>query len=404
MDNVVAMVFCGGEGTRLRPLSYLMRKEMLPIGRSRKPVLEFVVTHLRRNGIRDIVFLGSRASGGEVANYFGDGRQFGVRIRHQPDPKNCLGNGQALLWAIKELGLEKNELLIHYGDIISTTNLQELLDVHSSQRATATLAVSREYVVPKGVVTVDKKNGFVKTFEEKPHWKGSGEISIGLLCLNGESLIRACGGLPFTEDEVQKSEFRDVMGNIVTRLIMRHDRVAAYTTPAPWMDIGSFEDYAKVGENIEKLIGESEYTFFIDPAKAGLKVFISYHISEENSRLIEGLVIPSLNAVGVKTVSGGTLDRDHKVNKSPLDIAEWEIDQADEIISFATSDTADFSPSEYVKHEYGYARGKGKTVNLFVEKGTHVPDTMGKGSTYTTFERNKSGELIRDILQKVFKS
>jgi NDP-sugar pyrophosphorylase family protein len=57
MENVVAMVFCGGSGTRLRPLSYLIRKEMLPIGRSRKPVLEFIVNHLRRQGIRDIVFL-----------------------------------------------------------------------------------------------------------------------------------------------------------------------------------------------------------------------------------------------------------------------------------------------------------------------------------------------------------
>lgn len=400
MENTVAMVFCGGEGTRLRPLSYLIRKEMLPIGRRRKPVLEFIVNHLRRNGIREIVFLGSKAKGGEVANYFGEeGRRFGVHIRYQPDPKNCSGNGHALLWAIKELGLEKNELLIHYGDIISTTDLQELLREHSLKRASATLVVSRNYVIPKGIATVDK-NGYVKEFNEKPLWKGSGEIGIGLLCLNGESLVRACKGLPATEDDVKNSEFRDVMGNIVTHLI-KHDRVATYNTPTPWIDIGSFEDYAKVNGDIEWLIGESEDTFFTEPR---LKVFISYHISEENSKLIEELVIPSLNAVGVRTVSGGTLDRDHKVNKSPLEIAEWEIEQADEVITFATPDTTDYSPSKYVNHEYAYARGKGKKVNLFVEKNTNVPDTMSKGSTYTTFEKNKSGELIRDILEKVFRS
>lgn len=399
MENVVAMVFCGGEGTRLRPLSYLIRKEMLPIGQSRKPVLEFIVNHLRRQGIRDIVFLGSRANAGEVGNFFREGRRFGVHIRHQPDPRNCSGNGHALLWAIKELELQKSVLLIHYGDIISTIDVQKLLNEHHEKGASATLALSHQYVIPKGVASVDRK-GFVREFNEKPPWKGSGEIGIGMLCLNGESVVKFCGGLPSTEEEVQKSEFRDVMGNIVTRLI-HQDRVAAYHTDAPWVDIGSFEDYAKVNGDIDWLIRESEHTFFTEP---GLKVFISYHISEENKKLVEDLVIPCLNAVGIKTVSGGTLDRDHKVNKSPLDIAEFEIDQADEVISFATPATPDCSPSEYVKHEYGYARGKGKKVSLFVEKGTHVTDPMSKGNTYTLFERHQTGQLIREILEKVVKS
>lgn len=400
MDNTVAMVFCGGEGKRLRPLSYLIRKEMLPIGRSRKPVLEYIVNHLRRNGIRDIVFLGSKAGEGEIGNYFGDGRRFGVRIRHQPDAENCSGTGHALLWAIKQQKLEKNELLIYYGDILNTVDLQELLHEHNLKKAPATLVLSHKYTIPKGVALRDK-NGFVKEFNEKPNWSGPGEINLGLLCLNSESLIRACGGkLPTNEHEVNKSEFRDIMGNIIT-YFRKHDRVAAYVTAAPWVDIGSFEDYAKVNEDIDWLIDESKDTL---QTERGLNVFISYHISEENSRLIEGLVIPCLNLAGVRTVSGGTLDRDHKVNLSPLNIAEEEIERADEVIAFATPDTTDFSPSDYVKHEIAYARGQRKNVSVFVEKGTNVPDPISAGTTWIAFERNKSGELIRDILQKVLKS
>jgi len=34
----VALVFCGGKGTRMQPVTSLIRKEMLPVGPQRKPL------------------------------------------------------------------------------------------------------------------------------------------------------------------------------------------------------------------------------------------------------------------------------------------------------------------------------------------------------------------------------
>ncbi len=399
MDNVVALVFCGGEGTRLQPLSGWIRKELLPIGKRRQPVLEFAVNHLRRNGIQNIIFLGSSSGGDDIKNYFRDGRQFDVHITHQPDAPNCRGNGRALLWAIKKQCLEEKDLLIYFGDMIHTADLQELVREHRSKKGVATIAVSHDYVIPKGVATINE-NGFVDEFIEKPHWKGPGEINIGLLCINAKRLIQACGGkLPSDEFELQQSKYQDLMGNIITHLVSE-DRVFPYRTSSRWLDMGSFEDYSRVSTDIDWLIEEpgDEHT-----NGRGLRVFISYHITEENTHLIERLVIPCLHTLGIKTISGGTLDRDHKANKSPLDIAEEEIAKADEVIAFATPDAPDCSPSSFVQHEVAFARGNKKRVSLYAEKGTKVPFPMILGTVYTEFERTRSGELILDVLQKVSK-
>ena len=45
-----AVIQCGGKGTRLRPLTSILPKPLMPIGA--RPVLELLLKWLRRNGIR----------------------------------------------------------------------------------------------------------------------------------------------------------------------------------------------------------------------------------------------------------------------------------------------------------------------------------------------------------------
>jgi len=48
-----AVVLVGGEGTRLRPLTLTIPKQMLPIGR--RPMIERVLENLARHGIDEAV-------------------------------------------------------------------------------------------------------------------------------------------------------------------------------------------------------------------------------------------------------------------------------------------------------------------------------------------------------------
>jgi len=87
-----AIILAAGEGQRLRPFTAAKPKVMLPV--ANKPILEYVVRALAGNNIRDIVLVvGYRKD--KVMSYFGDGHDFGVRIRYV-EQRQQLGTAHAL--------------------------------------------------------------------------------------------------------------------------------------------------------------------------------------------------------------------------------------------------------------------------------------------------------------------
>ncbi len=106
---MLAVVLAAGEGRRLRPLTNNMSKVMIPVGG--KPILEYVVDSLRENNITEIIMVvGYRED--VVRQYFGDGKDFGVKIRYVRQ-KNQLGIAHAILQAEKYV---KEDFLLVYGD------------------------------------------------------------------------------------------------------------------------------------------------------------------------------------------------------------------------------------------------------------------------------------------------
>ncbi len=109
-----AVVPAAGFGTRLRPLTNALPKEMLPVGR--KPVLEHVVDELRAAGITDILFVVSPRKE-MIRQYFGDGSEFGLHCDYvlQPEMK---GLGDAVLRAESWVG--SAPFLVAFGDCLIT--------------------------------------------------------------------------------------------------------------------------------------------------------------------------------------------------------------------------------------------------------------------------------------------
>ena len=72
-----AVILAGGQGVRLRPLTYTIPKPLLPIGE--KPILEEIIERLKRRAFDDLVIaVGYRAE--LIETYFRDGAQLGVHI------------------------------------------------------------------------------------------------------------------------------------------------------------------------------------------------------------------------------------------------------------------------------------------------------------------------------------
>lgn len=238
-DRVVGVVLAGGKGKRLRPLTYYFQKCMIPIGNSQKPLLEYILAHLKKHGVVNAKLLvGYKHE--QIENYFSDGNRFGVEIEYVLDDPSLSGSGGALLNAATEGAFENSDdLLVYYGDILSNIDLSEMLRQHIESRSVATLAVTNGYSVPVGVAEIE--GSIVKRWVEKPHI----EIyaGIGIVALSPVAL-RALKELSVGHEQL------DLMGDLIPSLLDHGERVEAYVTNAFWYDIGSTEKYEKIDNGL----------------------------------------------------------------------------------------------------------------------------------------------------------
>ena len=228
------MILCGGEGRRLRPLTYYIPKPMVPIGSSQKPLLEYIVKHLAYHGIRDIIFLVDYKAE-QIINYFENGSRFNIRIKYLRDDPKYKGTAGAIYNAYRK-GLLKDQenVLVYYGDILSNINISDLMDYHRRQKANATLALSPNYTLRVGVAELEGTN-VRKLIEKPPLGK---PVTMAILALKTDSIS-------YVKEILENKNEADIMGDLIPLLIER-GKVKGYLTNAFWYDIGSLEMYEKL--------------------------------------------------------------------------------------------------------------------------------------------------------------
>jgi mannose-1-phosphate guanylyltransferase len=158
-----AVVLVGGEGTRLRPLTSVDPKQMLPV--AGVPMLERVLDQLSVHGIDDIVLsLGYRPE--VFIEAYPAGRHGARTIFHavEPEPRDTAG---AIRFAADAAGLDETFLVVN-GDVLTDLDIGELVEFHLRRAAQATISLTPvEDPSAFGVVPTDA-DGRVEAFIEKP--------------------------------------------------------------------------------------------------------------------------------------------------------------------------------------------------------------------------------------------
>lgn len=174
-EPVKAMVLGAGEGSRLRPLTDLLPKCMVPV--AGKPVLQRNIEWLRSQGVVELVINLHRHSQ-VVTDYFGDGRAFGVHIDYSYEPE--LMDTAGALWMARDFFTDGPFWMV-YGDNLFEFALNRVSELHLANNAFLTMALFwREDVSASGVVQINEA-GRVIAFKEKPrigeissHWVNAG--------------------------------------------------------------------------------------------------------------------------------------------------------------------------------------------------------------------------------------
>lgn len=132
-----AVVFCAGEGTRLRPLTVERPKPMLPVGDA--PVLDYILRWLAEQGVREVgINLHYRPEA--IVRYVGRGERFGLRVAYSHE-RLLLGSAGALPGLLRQLGSSDAPIVAVYGDTLTTMPLGPLVELHRERDAALTMAL-----------------------------------------------------------------------------------------------------------------------------------------------------------------------------------------------------------------------------------------------------------------------
>ncbi len=171
------VILAGGLATRLRPLTLVTNKHLLPI--YNKPMIYYPILAMAKAGIKEVLITSSPHHAGEFANLLGSGEEFGLRFYYavQKNPKG--GISDAMLLAEE---FAKNEkILVLLGDNIFNFDLASAVKRLEQREKGAIICgvkmptESRQY----GVVEMDN-TGRVISIEEKPEHPKSDIAQTGI--------------------------------------------------------------------------------------------------------------------------------------------------------------------------------------------------------------------------------
>jgi dTDP-glucose pyrophosphorylase/CBS domain-containing protein len=228
---VHAIIMAGGKGERLLPLTLDTPKPMLEV--CGKPIIEHNIDLLAKYGIGNL-HISVNYLKDIIKNYFSNGENKNITI-HYLDEEKPLGT----FGSIKLTNSYKYaDLLIMNSDLLTNINIADFYKSFKDSNADMAIATT-SYLVNIPYAVLETKNGYVKSFKEKPTYTYFSNAGIYLI---KKDLI----------NEIPDNEFYNAT-DLINKLINSNRIVLTYPILGYWLDIGRHEDYKKANEDFKHI-------------------------------------------------------------------------------------------------------------------------------------------------------
>jgi NDP-sugar pyrophosphorylase family protein len=237
---VKAIVLAGGEGTRLRPLTWTTPKPLLPI--VNRPFLEHQLSWLAGHGVTEVVLSLGYRSDAFAGRSFSD---LPLQVAAEPAP---LGTAGAIRFAA-EAGGVTSRFLVCNGDILTDLDVSALVRFHEEREAEATIALTRvDDPSAFGVVPTDDQGRVLRFVEKPPPGEAPTDwINAGTYVLE-----------PSVLDDIPSGRAVSIERETFPGLLARGGGLFALPSGAYWLDIGTPAKYLEANaDRLERSGGAS---------------------------------------------------------------------------------------------------------------------------------------------------
>jgi NDP-sugar pyrophosphorylase family protein len=246
-----AMILAAGLGTRLRPLTDDRPKALVEVGG--RTLLEITLSRLRGFGVREVI-VNVHHFADMVVDYLKKNDNFGVRIEVSREdlPLDTGGGLKKAAWFFLEDSSRLDEpFILHNVDVISTIDLQRMMQSRVEHKALATLAVqeretSRYLLFDEHLVLCGRLSG---AGQQAEFVRGSQQLLVQALAFSGVHVISPRIFSMMTEEGV----FSIITSYL--RLAGQGENILAFRADEYyWRDLGRPENVAQTEQDLKNKV------------------------------------------------------------------------------------------------------------------------------------------------------
>lgn len=241
------VILAGGLATRLRPLTLVTNKHLLPV--YHKPMIYYPLEAVRKAGIKEILLTTSGDHAGDFANLLKDGAEFGLKLYYAIQPNATGGIADAI--SLAEEFANGESILVMLGDNIFNFDLADAVRRFEARGKGAMVfgvhkdTGSRQY----GVLEVDR-DGKVISLEEKPDKPKSDIAQTGIYIYDTKVFTYIKQLTPSERGELEVTDLNALYlkdGTLMCEIIDW------------WVDAGtSFDELLAANNRVAKMVAEGK--------------------------------------------------------------------------------------------------------------------------------------------------
>lgn len=226
MNQIRAVILAGGKGTRLRPLTAVFPKPLVPLGN--RPIIEILLRRIAQAGLVNVSIC-TGYLGELIEAVCGTGERWGLNLEYVRENSPMGTAGPLTL-----ISNTSDPCIVMNGDLLTTLDFKQMISYHIAEEADMTIGVyRREIKIDFGVVQCSA-NGEFLGFEEKPTHVFDVSMGVNIISSKCKNLLL-------------RQSIRDMPELVVASQREGH-RVRCYREDCRWLDIGRMDDYALAQE------------------------------------------------------------------------------------------------------------------------------------------------------------
>ncbi len=223
--NLPVVIMAGGKGTRLKPLTNVIPKPLIPY--EDKTITEYIIDKFMAAGCKEFI-LSTNYKAEFIRFYFDqvEEKDYELSFITEPEPLGTIGS----LYLLKDI--IKSSFFVTNCDILIDQDLNEIYDFHRKNNNEITIiSAIKQINIPYGTLTVE--NGQLIDIQEKPDIVYN--INTGLYIFE-----------PHILNEIPSNEYTDI-NHLFSSITNRNGKIGVFPiNEGSWKDIGEWTHYKKI--------------------------------------------------------------------------------------------------------------------------------------------------------------